>query len=341
MSTRAFITRLALFALGALLIFAACSLHYDWLNRDDNLTRQMKLFAAADPSVLILGDSHAAMDLDMQTFGPSYASLAYPQENWREILLKARRALDAKPGVRTIVIPVDGHMFANYRNDQDMTHSMRLTRSYGELARLYGGGRLFPVRYGKSLLATYVPLCLGANWSGYRVMVLDEIQNLVGHRPPRRIDIDAFGSIHYSDAQSFADFPVATRMVAARARADEMLHPPVACEPLVRAFDEFLDLCSERHVAVVGVRYPLSPELQSAMTSHDLGPVNATYATRRAKLEAVLDYTHVFDGMPRLFRDEDHLTREGSRTFTRMLSRDLQSIGSHKAGNTREPAPRT
>jgi hypothetical protein len=133
MSPRVFIQRLAWFATGLLLLFIACSVHYMILSRRDNVTRQLAIFASARPEFLILGDSHPAMNVDMRTLGPRYATLAYPQENWREIFLKARYALAAKSGVRGVVIPADLHMFAAYRAEESgMTNSMRFTRAYAE-----------------------------------------------------------------------------------------------------------------------------------------------------------------------------------------------------------------
>lgn len=328
MTLRSFLSRLALFGLGLVLLFAACTAHYAALSRSDNLERQLQIFAAAGgPEVLILGDSHAAMNVDMDALGPRYASLAYPGENWREILLKTRYAIAAKPSVRLVVIPLDMHMFSSYRGqDLDMTHSMRFTKAYRDLESVYSSS-WFQLRYLKSLVAYYVPLCLGPNWSNYRVLVLDNLQGAVsGKGPEKRIVVDDHGSIFYSDMRSFMDLPEPSRREAARERAVEQLRPPATCEPLVHAFDEFLRFCAERKIAVVGVRYPLTPEFRAAASGYDLTDVEAVYKARSSSLVATLDYSHSMEATPKLFRDEDHLTREGARTFTQMLARDLEPI---------------
>ena len=327
MSPRAFIQQLAWFATGLLLLFIACSVHYMILSRRDNMTRQLAIFASARPEFLVLGDSHPAMNVDMRTLGPRYATLAYPQENWREIFLKARYALAAKREIRGVVIPVDLHMFAAYRaEDSGMTNSMRFTRAYADLEPLYRSP-LFPLRYLKSLIVYYVPLCLGPNWSNYRGLVLDDIQDaFADHAPRKRIEIDNFGTIYYSDGKTFADLPRVTREAAAHTRAGELFRPPNDSESLVRAFDAFLGLCAERHIAVVGVRYPLTSEVQRAATAYDIRPAEEVYRKRGARMAAILDYTHLMDSAPRSFRDEDHLTRAGARAFTRVLGRDLDHV---------------
>jgi hypothetical protein len=166
---------------------------------------------------------------------------------------------------RGVVIPADLHMFAAYRAEESgMTNSMRFTRAYADLEPLYRSP-LFPLRYLKSLIVYYAPLCLAPNWSNYRGLVLDDIQDALADRAPKkRIEIDDFGTIYYSDGQTFADLPRVTREAAAHTRAGELFRAPNDSESLVRAFDAFLDLCAERHIAVVGVRYPLTPEVQQA-----------------------------------------------------------------------------
>ena len=329
MPARRFVLRSLLFTAGLGLLFAVCSLHYAVLSRGDNLARQLELFAATDPEVLILGDSHAAMNVDMTVLGSRYASLAYPQENWREIYLKARYALASKPGVRAIVVPIDWHMFGAYRSeDLDMTHSMRFTRAYGDLDPLYRD-RLFPLRYLKSLVVYHLPLTAGPTWSNYRVLALDALEHRVGRgKADKRIVIDASGSMYYSEVKSFADLPEGSRREAARARTTEQLQAPNACTPLIHAFDEFLAFCARRNVAVIGVRYPLTTEFRDAAAAYDVTGIEAVYRSRAPKLAAVLDYSRSMDASPSLFRDEDHLTRQGSRTFTRMLRRDLDSLWS-------------
>jgi len=330
MSPRQFLSRLAWFVAGLVVLFVACSAHYAALSRNDNLARQLELFGAGQPEVLILGDSHAAMNVDMGALGPHYATLAYPGENWREIFLKMRYALETKPTVKLVVIPLDMHMFSSYRGqDLDMTHSMRFTKAYRDLESVYESS-WFQLRYLKSLFAYYVPLCLGPNWSNYRVLVLDGIQGAIsGKGPEKRIEIDDHGSIFYSDVRTFMDLPEPSRREAARERAVEQLRPPATCEPLVHAFDEFLRYCAEHKIAVVGVRYPLTSEFRAATTGYDLKGVEAIYQARSSSFTAMLDYSRSMEGTPKLFRDEDHLTRDGARTFTQMLGRDLEPIRQH------------
>src|SRR5262245_45560213 len=95
-----FLGSLLVFGIGFSVLFLLCSGHFAVLNRNDNLNVQLQLFTRVRPEILVLGDSHAAMDVDAKTLGPRYFSFAYPQENWREIFLKARYAFDAKPEIR-------------------------------------------------------------------------------------------------------------------------------------------------------------------------------------------------------------------------------------------------
>jgi len=322
-----FLTSLLIFGIGFSLLFLLCSRHFAVLSRNDNLDVQLRLFSRARPDILVLGDSHPAMDVDARTLGPRYFSFAYPQENWRETLLKARYAFDAKPEIRGVVIPLDVHMFAAYRNeDEDLTHTMRFDRSYEHLAETFGG-RWFPVHYVRSLSSLYLPLTLAPNWTNYRVLVLDDLsKSILGKAPRKRIEIDAYGSMSYSDTSEFDSLPASSRRRAARTRAEEQLHDPIVCAPLVRAFDSFLDLCASRGIQVIGVRYPLTPEFRQAAASYDLGRVEQIYRDRFEHFEHVLDYRNLLDGKPSSFRDEDHLTKHGALEFTNRLRRDLERI---------------
>ena len=322
-----FLSSLFMFGIGFALLFLLCSGHFAVLSRNDNLDVQLQLFSRVRPEILVLGDSHAAMDVDARTLGPRYFSFAYPQENWREILLKARYAFDAKPEIREVVIPLDVHMFGAYRNeDEDLTHTMRFDRSYEHLAETFGG-RWFRAHYVRSLSSLYLPLTLAPNWTNYRVLVLDDLsKNILGKTPRKRIEIDAYGSMSYSDTNEFDSLPASSRREAARARAQEQLHDPIVCAPLVRAFDSFLDLCASRRIQVIGVRYPLTPEFREAAASYDLERVEQVYRDRSGHFEHVLDYRTLFDGKPGSFRDEDHLTKHAALEFTNRLRRDLEQI---------------
>lgn len=321
-----FLASLLLFGAGFLALFLACSGHFAVLSRNDNLNVQLQLFSRVHPEILVLGDSHSAMDLDGKTLGPRYFSFAYPQENWREILLKARYAFDTKPEIRAVVIPVDWHMFAAYRNEnEDLTHTMRFDRSYQHLSDAYGG-RLFPIRYVHALSTFYLPLTLGTNWTNYRVLVLDDLSNLLGQPRRKQIEIDSYGSITYSDTTRFDLLPAPSRREAARTRAQEQLRDPIVCKPLVDAFDSFLDLCSSRGIQVIGIRYPLTKEFREAAATYDLARVDQIYRERSGRFSRVLEYRALFDGEPGAFRDEDHLTRQAALQFTARVRRDLESV---------------
>lgn len=333
-----FLGSLLLFGTGFLVLFLACSGHFAVLSRNDNLDVQLQLFSHVRPEVLILGDSHSAMDLDGRTLGPRYFSFAYPQENWREILLKARYAFDAKPEIRMVVIPVDWHMFAAYRNEnEDLTHTMRYDRSYEHLSEAYDG-RLFPVRYVRALSTLYLPLTLGANWTNYRVLVLDDLsKTLLGEAKRKQIEIDSYGSISYSDTNQFALLPADSRREAARTRAQEQLRDPIVCAPLVNAFDSFLDLCSSRGIQVVGIRYPLTREFREAAELYDLARVDRIYRDRSGRFLRTLDYRTLFDEQPEAFRDEDHLTKRAACEFTKRVREDLETIAPERPES--RPAP--
>jgi hypothetical protein len=260
-----------------------------------------------ETSVLIMGDSHAANDLDPKRFCEHSFNYAIGGEVPGQTLLRLDAALKQTDTIQYIILPFEPQMFSDYRHDPYGTQTGFWLRflGYGELMNRSGKRFLsvlaadkFPVMgHGKMFLERVIYRNRSSPMEkGWQTMRDDYANN------PDKIAA-AVGRYHSQvgnttrfDAANFADYQ---RIIA---------------------------LANSNNVKVILVRYPLTREFREFLENDTalgermdslLSQVNNT-----GNVIAVLDY-RAWDDDPHRYSDMDHLNEMGSSRFSSELAERL------------------
>jgi hypothetical protein len=297
----------SLIFLGIFAVLYSClSIHYYTLTSKERFYRQ-KLFSdfnRSNPSILILGDSHAQNAIDTQTIGSEYFSLAQSGDNIRQMLLKLDYAVRKKPRIHYILIPTDYHTFSRHRygnmnfdKPQDHSYDIRLT------ANLYDASMAGV--FVKNLIQ-YLPLTSADDWEKYFFILTTPKQT------------EMISEVNYDDlSQSEKD-------ASSEQRVKGHLGTRIVHDELVEVLDRLIDFCRNHNLKIIGVSYPLSKEYIQAARKYDIGKVEKIIQTRCANFLIVLDYTKVFSDEPEYFINEDHLNSKGANAFTEIFKHDVE-----------------
>lgn len=329
MGMREFAKTALLFVAGCAVVFGFLSVIYTArVSNRDNFYDLLKRFEnpGVQPGVLILGDSRPAFAVRHKFTGGDIYNFSFPSETYREMLLKAEYALEAKPHIRYLVIPTDYHMLSSfYAADKDATHLFALASaadirsayefSLGELAL--------------SVLHAYVPLTDPAAWAAFLVVIKKDIRSLFSGKVEKRtVAITPDGNLVPTDEASWSEFSP----TAKAARADRRIAShfprsgPVVTDEMVRALDRLLLFARERGIGVIGVRFPVTAEYETRMREVGLDGVDAVLRERNSKFVARLDYTRWSREREDFFQDADHLNSLGAEAFTRQFDADIRSV---------------
>lgn len=301
------LARAAAFLLPLLL---ACS----WLSRLD----ERLAFAARPPippgtRIVFLGDSHVADSLDPGRFGQA-CNFASDGESYIHNYYKLRWLVGRVPSLRLVVLPADLHSFSSFRAQRVAVNGEWARYiDYPELGRLQGR-RL-------RLARDYARLRLFGFRGQYRRLWE---RGLLGRGQAPAAGIDrGFKPI-------FGFFIKKGRNERGLRRARRQLEGVNLFSPdMVLYFRKTLDLAQERGLAVVLLRFPVTPEYLSV--AEILVPVEEFYArVRRLAGPGVvlLDRHDVLQEPPgRWFRDAQHLNQDGARRFSDLIRADLERLG--------------
>jgi hypothetical protein len=293
--------------LGILTVLYSClSIHYYILTNKERFYRQefFTSFDRSNPSILILGDSHAQNAIAANTLGPEYFSLAQGGDNIRQIFLKLDYAIRQKPGIRYLLIPLDYHTFSwhRYKNmnfDQDLDY----TRNIRLIADLYDVA--VASVFVRSLIHL-LPLASADNWEKYFYLLTRANPNeLISER-------------NYDESTPFE------KEVSARRRVKGHLGKQIVYDELVGVMDRLIAFCGSHNLKIIGIRYPLSAEYARYASHFDIGRIERIFQARRDHFFMILNYVDIFNGYPCYFLNADHLNPQGALIFTRILARDME-----------------
>lgn len=301
--------------LGILAVLYAClSIHYHTLIGKERLAQQefFDNFARSNPSILILGDSHAQCAIAAHTLGTEYVSLAQGSDNIRQMFLKLDYAVRKKPGIRYLLIPLDYHTFSwhRYKNmsfnrDLYYTHNIRLIVDLYDITT----AGVFV----RSLIHS-LPLASADDWEKYFYLLTNAKQNAL------IIDRD------YADLTQFE------KDASSEWRVKGHLDTKIVQDELVEVLDRLIAFCSSHNLKIIGIRYPLSAEYLRNARHFDIGRVDSIFLTRWDHFFAIFNYADILTGHPSYFLNEDHLNPQGAHIFTQILKRDIERAIGHANG---------
>jgi hypothetical protein len=293
----------------ALLAFVAANIYTyqasGFFQREHEYTQQVAAIAA-HPRVHIIfsGDSHFAVPLNEylneNLQGPAY-SLAYGGDSLRECFAKVRHVLELEPGIDTLILTADPHMFGKGRVESS-------NRSFADRYFIEAWDRTGVQHSLWSAMLQQVPLFSEDFLQYFR----KDLGVLLSHSAPRaRAEGDPLAWSRLTDEQRMAS-------AVDTGRGD---HEGVGeIEQPFIWYQRILNVARARHVRVIGVRFPVHPGYSSQISARKVAMIDAFL--RRNGVTEIIDLRNALTD-PRDFEDPDHVNEIGAPLVVRMLEERL------------------
>ena len=258
-----------------------------------------------DVRIVFSGDSHFAVPLndylDENTGGPGY-SIAAGGDSLRESFAKVRQVLNSTPGIDTLILTADPHMFGK--------------------GRLESSNRSFSDRY---FIEAWDASGLQKNiWSAMLQQVPLFNEDFLQYF---RKDLGTLLSRTKTKARGAGDPLAWSRLTDEQRQASavgtgEGDHAGVGDSQVPYMwYQRILDVAREHHVKVIGVRFPVHPGY-SAQISPDKVAELDSWLTSHGVTQIIYLRHELTD--PRDFEDEDHLNDTGAGKIVKVLEARLQ-----------------
>ena len=294
----------------ALLLFAAGNVFtYEtsgFFQRERLYTEQVSALAAhGNVRTVFAGDSHFAVPLNdylnESPQGPAY-SIASGGDSLRECFAKVRQVLNTTPGIDTLILTADPHMFSRGRVESS-------NRSFADRYFITAWDRSGVQHNLWSAMLQQVPLFSEDFLQYFR----KELSVMLTHSAQHaRAAGDPLGWSRLTDAQ---------RMQEA-VRTGQGDHDGLGeVEQPFRWYVRILDLARARHVRVIGVRFPVHPGYAAQAPVDKVAELDSWLL--KAGVSQIIDLRDALTD-PRDFEDPDHVNEIGAPLVVAMLEQKLQ-----------------
>jgi len=259
------------------------------------------------PNVRIVfsGDSHFAVPLndylDDNAAAPGY-SIAAGGDSLREAFAKVRHVLNTTPGIDTLILTADPHMFGK--------------------GRLESSNRSFSDRY---FIEAWDASGLQKNiWSAMLQQVPLFNEDFLQYF---RKDLGAMLSRTRTKARGAGDPLAWSRLTDEQRQASAVAtgegdHAGVGDSQVPFTwYQRILDAAREHNVKVIGVRFPVHPGYSAQISAQKVAELDAWLTAHG--VTQIIDLRHELTD-PRDFEDEDHLNETGAAKIVQVLETRLQ-----------------
>ncbi|MBS0419171.1 MAG: hypothetical protein JSR66_15785 [Proteobacteria bacterium] len=257
-----------------------------------------------DVRLVFAGDSHFAVPLndylDEYVAAPGY-SVAAGGDSLRESFAKVRHVLNDTPGIDTLILTADPHMFGK--------------------GRLESSNRSFADRY---FIEAWDSSGLQKNiWSALLQQVPLFNEDFLQYF---RKDLGTLFSRTKTKARGAGDPLAWSRLtdeqrLASATETGQGDHAGVGDSQVPYMwYQRILDVAREHHVKVIGVRFPVHPGYSAQISPDKVAELN-TWLTSHG-VSQVIDLRNELTD-PRDFEDEDHLNDTGAAKIVKVLEERL------------------
>lgn len=292
------------FLIACAAVFALLLASSEWLVRaeaapQDTLLKHIALFERTHSPYTAFGDSHVARGFNAAA---PVVNLAYPSENIEKMAWKAKLYLDRTPHPQTVLIQADAHLFASYRVDAGL-------EDYPDMfsdARQRGGLLALSARYRPQLIALWRAFFKNGG----------RLQSTIETTPQGAL-LSPGNLARWSAAE--ADQFTKDRVALHQPQPD-FLHSQTA-----RLYRSMIDDFVGSGARVCLVAMPVSPLYRDAIAGLPVDEKRLwneaeTFFHKLAERPQVrfIDHRAQYDDLS-LFRDPDHLNREGALRYGPVL----------------------
>lgn len=326
-----FVIRAGIFSLGFLALFSVASLHYHYrIVAQDSVFILLNAFRdeSVQPRVVLLGDSHTTFDVVASLLPEDFYNFAYPSDNWKKFVLRAKAAARMKNTVEYFVVPLDYYQFSPNRARHVFFTDYLFFSPLEDIKEVYHPSAL---ELFKTKVSSALPLVSPSNRNTYRRVFGEDVYRFFNDKEKEKlIYIGEHNDLRRQDENVvWSKLSIEQKRLEIFDREEEQFQEPFINDDLYAVFEEFFDFAWAQDIKVIGVLYPITLEYNEALLRFDEKTGNITALRERYKaipLSATLDYTHVFDNHQEYFSDTDHLNRAGAEKFTSILLKDLEII---------------
>lgn len=317
--------QLSYFLIGLVVCFAAMSVYYEMrVRQTGDFYRQVAGFRdpQVQPTVLLVGDSRLAANVDATRLPPEIYNFSYPGETLRHLYLRIKFALETKPSIEYLVIGVEDVQFSDTRARLREALDQLAFADLVDLTEIYPNSLRFLLRHAA---LHYLPLINADRRRRAWDALLDEMRSAVGKPPTEAITVTyECGGLQFLPHGRWSDLGKAERKARASSEVRRLIGGSARNQVMHRVFSKILDLADTYEVHVIGLRSPVSAEYFRA--AHNYYTASPLGFLPRGRLHAMLDYETLFTGRPGLFYNADHLDGRGAGVFTERLVADLRRL---------------
>jgi hypothetical protein len=301
--------RLASHFLVAVLLFAVANV---WVYRTSEFFQRKRMYTehvaliTTHPNVHVIfaGDSHFAVPLndylDEDARGPAY-SVAAGGDSLRETFAKLREVLDTNRSIDTLILTADPHMFAKGRLESS-------NRSFADIYFIRAWDASGVQHNLWSAVLQQVPLFNEDYLQYFR----------------KELAVLATGSPAHARAQGD---PLAWSRLTDEERMRSAIETGVGDHAGLGDFEQpylwygrILELARERHVRVIGVRFPVHPGYAAQAPADQVERLDAFLTSHG--VSRIVDLRDALTD-PRLFEDPDHVNEHGAAAVLALLEQRL------------------
>ncbi|MHB8481157.1 MAG: hypothetical protein ACYDBV_00240 [Nitrospiria bacterium] len=271
-----------------------------------------------------MGDSHPAYGVDPEYLSDDFYNFSYPSENLIMTYLKLKYAVGEKKEIKYIVLPLDFHIFSDYRRNGSDYSRYFLLSSINKIYQIVGIRDIL-----KSVLKYYLPLSSYYNRQQFIEYLFRKLKIVLSHhsdnKVSKNISISEYG--HITSPGNYNNLSDQEKSQEVSSRIKEQMKRPLDDRLLSFYFEKILIYCKDNGIKVIGIRYPVSKEYYSSLPMSELVQVSKEMEKQTPYFFFIKDYSHLYFQNPDYFANSDHLNNNGSLNFAKVLRSDFLSHG--------------
>ncbi|MCH7406162.1 hypothetical protein [Belliella aquatica] len=121
--------------------------------------------------------------------------------------------------------------------------------------------------------------------------------------------------------KQWEDLPIEVQKEKSRSRFKNYFEKPIASEKMITALQRIISTCKSNNIKLIGVRFPVS-KVYFAMLEKNSYHADSLFLKNNI---LVFDFDNRLIEVDSLFRDMDHLDREGGEVFSNILFDSLKN----------------
>ncbi len=285
---------LAILVIGNLLVAASVL----WPEYYGRYLQDFDRLEARSYTVVLLADSHGG-DVPQDALDRlNIINLGEGSDNYADMHVKLRWLLRNDTPITTILLSADGHLTRGHRevsNNRDRSVLLATTKDALEILDMRRG-----IFWRKKYIEPYLPVTSSAHGLFLRKYLSGAI------RPNKPLQPDWVSMGHRR------------RSLWGQQRFENHYQSGTS-EDSIQDLTQLVEYAESKGIGVVGIQYPLTEEY----LEHASAVQNLSWEVFNDFGYPVLDFRAAFSGRPALFRNPDHLNREGQQLFGELLVRNL------------------